>query len=108
AALLGPINDEFGQIWPIFSKVNAFFGGRQQDLFNQEMIDVREYAWGSAKRLAPLTAEEQALEIDRMADEVKKIGETVAYPSFPFNLFVWLLRVTNRKTVTQTLEILAT
>lgn len=106
AALLGPINDEFGQIWPIFSKVNAFFGGRQQYLFSQEMNETRAYAWGFAKQLAPLTDADQLPHIQTFERQAVSIAESVAYPGFPFNGLIWLLRKTNRKTVTQTLEIL--
>jgi hypothetical protein len=108
AAMLGPINDEFGQIWPIFSRINAFFGGRQQKLFSQGMDDVRAYAWGLATKLAPIPAADEQSIIDEYEKAAFDIGNSVAAPWFPFNLAVWLLRVTNSKSVTQTIEILAT
>lgn len=106
ASLLGVINAQFGQIWPLFSRVDAFFGGRNQYVFSLGMNRVRGHAWGVATLLAPLSCEEQEPHIQALEKQVALYANRIAHPMFPFSRMVSMLCKTNTKTVTETIDIL--
>lgn len=105
-SLMTIVEDEFGKIWPIIITLDKLLRGEELHFLYFDMGLARREAWNVATTLAPLTPEEQAPLIAKLDGRVSFIGRVIARPIFPINAVMLLMRVTDRNTVAQVIDIL--
>lgn len=111
-AILGSLMDsviaEFGQIWPIIMTLHRMIGGEETVFLNFDMAIAREHAWKVAQGLAALDEAEREPIISKLEGEITTLGRLVAFPLFPINYVMLIFRLTDRKKVSQVIDILTT
>jgi Family of unknown function (DUF5995) len=55
ASLVGGVQDEFTEIWPVLGILSRYLGHVQEFIINFSMEKARDAAWSFAEELSPLT-----------------------------------------------------
>ena len=107
AALVGDVQQELAEVWPLLRLFNRFLGTADDKIINFSMERARDFAWATAQRLAPLTENEQQREITRLDSEVVKIAGLIRHPGSILSVAARVVRLGERKTIAETIEILS-
>lgn len=109
-AILGSLMDavikEFGQMWPIIMTLHRLVGGKETIFLNLDMAIAREHAWKVAHGLAALDDATRESTISKLDGDVTLLGRMVAFPLFPINYVMLFFRLTERRRVSEVIDIL--
>lgn len=105
AGLVNAVVDELCTIWPPLRLLTL---GRADDVIvNFSMEKARDQAWSFAEALAPLSIAAQEDLIRDKDDEMNLLGQLIAKPLFPTQLLLLPIRVGERGTIAQKIDILS-
>ena len=107
AALVGDVQQELAQVWPLLRWFNRYLGTVDDKIINFSMERARDLAWATAQRLAPLTEAEQQRDIAQLDHEVVRVARLVRHPGSILSTVGKIVRLGERKTIAQTIEILS-
>ena len=105
-SLVGEVVHEFTQIWPFIGWTDKQLRGHERAPIGFEMQVVRDRAWKVALALAKLDPAAQAAEIEKIDQQVARLGHFVAHPGVPIEPIIWIFRKTDLKTTGATIKIL--
>ncbi|NJN44991.1 MAG: hypothetical protein HC806_09915 [Anaerolineae bacterium] len=80
ASLVNGVKDEMTQIWPLLGPLERVVGITEDVMINFSMEKARDQAWRTAKKIAPLTKEQQDIEIPKIDQWVGEFGKVVLKP----------------------------
>lgn len=106
ASLVDEVSDELAEVWPLLRLLDWLGGRSDEAIINFSMEQARDFAWLSALRLAPLSAGEQAVCIAELDAEVAGIANLVRRPGPLIGLAARVVRLGERRTVPEIIEIL--
>ncbi len=106
AGLVGDVQNELAQVWPLLRLMNRHLGSVETALINCSMEKARDAAWDVAQQLAPLTLGEQEREIARLDADVAAFAHFVRYPTFFGRWITRLVRLGERGRVASRIAIL--
>ncbi len=106
AGLVGEVQAELTQVWPVLRILTKGSGSAGDTLINFSLEKARDAAWGVARQLAPLDREAQEREIARLDDQVTAIGRLVRYPGSFGGWITRVVRLGERGTVASRIAIL--
>lgn len=106
ASLLGDVQDDLTDIWPTLGVLDRLTGKREDLIINFDMEIARAHAWQFAQSLASLSETDRLARIVEVDRWVADLGRGIWRLPFPLNLVALLIRLTERQTVPQTIDIL--
>ena len=106
AGLVGEVQAELAQIWPLLRILNRHLGNADDILINFSMERARDAAWDAARELAPLDREGQQRKIARLDDRVTAFGRIIRHPGFSGRWITRMVRLGERGTVASRIAIL--
>jgi len=106
SGLVGEVQAELTQVWPLLRFLKTSSGSAGDSLINFSLEKARDAAWDVARRLAPLDGEAQEREIARLDDRVTAVGRLVRYPGSYGRWITRLVRLGERGTVASRIAIL--
>ena len=106
ADLVGHVEAELSQIWPILKKILKFTKGLNTFLINFSMEIARDSAWKFATLLADHDLSDWAILIKEKDNKVANYGKTILSPGFIISLLFKIIRLGERGTVKEKIEIL--
>jgi hypothetical protein len=107
ASLVNGVKNELTQIWPLLGPLERFVGITEDVMINFSMEKARDQAWRTAKKIAPLTKEQQDIEIAKIDQWVGEFGKIVLRPPLrTVRFFLALVRFGEWKTVQDIIDIL--
>jgi len=105
ASLVDSVIDELSKIWPPLKLLTL---SKADDvLVNFSMSKARDQAWALAKVLAPLDVADQEYEIRDKDYEMAKLGMLIADPGFLVNAAMLPIRIGERGTIQQKIDVLS-
>lgn len=105
-SLVNDVKRELTKIWPLLGLLDYLAGDVEDKIIEFSLTKSREHAWQVAKTLAPLSIEKQAPEIARIDKRVALLGRVIWKPGLLARLVLAIIRVGERGTVPQKIEIL--
>ena len=106
AGLVGEVQEELAQIWPLLRLLNTSSSRAEKILINFSMEKARDAAWDVAQELAPLDRDEQERRIVRLDDRVTAFGRRIRHPGSAGRWMIPLVRLGERGTVASRIAIL--
>ena len=106
AGLVGDVQKDLAQIWPILRLMNRYLGNTQTAIINFSMEKARDNAWSVAERLAPLAESAQKNEIAKLDAEVAAFAKVIRHPGFVGSAVSGLIRLGERGSVPKKIDIL--
>lgn len=106
ASLLGDIEHDLTEIWPLLGVVHKLAGDLEDGIINFSMREAREYAWNLATTLAALPARRRAQKMAAVDREMTELGRLIYRPGLPLSLLIKLARLSDPYDVPQTIDIL--
>lgn len=106
ASLVGSVQYELAEIWPILAIMNRYLGSVETAIINFSMEKARDAAWSFAEELSPLSGEQREkaiLDKDAMFAEFSNV---IMHPGFVASLVNKIIRLGERGTTRQRIEIL--
>lgn len=104
--LVGSVQYELAQIWPVLRIMNRFLGSVQKVLINFSMTQARDQAWRVAQQLALLKPEDQEPVIISLDQDIADFGRVIRYPGLLGSLTTLIVRFGERGTVVDRISIL--
>jgi hypothetical protein len=104
--LVGDVQNDLAQIWPILRIMNRYLGNIETAIINFSMSKARDNAWSVAERLAPLSESEQKDEIAKLDAEVTAFARVIRHPGIIGSGVSKLIRMGERGSVTKKIDIL--
>ncbi len=106
ASLIQEVKDELSQIWPLLRFLDQLAGTTEDVIINFSVSRARESAWLLAERLAFAAPSERAELIDRVDRWAAAFGRVIWKPGFPFRALHPLIRLGERGSVSEIIDIL--
>ncbi|NKB67508.1 MAG: hypothetical protein GKR89_10635 [Candidatus Latescibacteria bacterium] len=106
AGLVGEVQAELAQVWPLLGLLNSHLGRAEKVLINFSMEKARDAAWDVAQQLAPLDLAEQEEAIAGLDTEVAAFARVVRYPPLFGRWVTRLVRLGERGSVSRRIAIL--
>jgi len=106
AGLVGDVQNDLAQIWPILRLMNRYLGNTQTAIINFSMEKARDNAWSVAERLAPLAESAQKVEIVKIDAEVAAFANVIRHPGVVGSAVSGLIRLGERGSVPKKIDIL--
>ena len=106
AGLVGDVQNDLAQIWPILKFMNRYLGNTQTAIINFSMEKARDNAWSVAERLAPLAESAQKVEIAKIDAEVAAFASVIRHPGIVGSAVSGLIRLGERGSVPKKIDIL--
>ncbi|MBX3617610.1 MAG: hypothetical protein KF839_10840 [Nitrosomonas sp.] len=106
ADLVGDVQSELAEIWPVFGLLNRFLGSVQTALINFSMEKARNAAWLFAEKLSPLTESQRQQAILEKDEMMALFSDVISHPGFYGSLIIGIIRLGERGTTRQRIEIL--
>jgi len=107
ASLVGDVQSELAQIWPLARVVDGLLGSVDEKLINFSMEAAREVAWAGAEELSPLSTAEQEQRISRMDAHVTTLAGAIRSPGITLGVATKFVRLGEPRSVSRTIEILS-
>ena len=107
ASLVGEVQNELAQIWPLARVFDRFLGSVDEKLINFSMEAARDLAWAAAKELSPLSPGEQEQRIMRMDGQVTALAGAIRSPGITLGIATKFIRLGEPRSVARTIEILS-
>ena len=106
AGLVGDVQNDLAQIWPILKFMNRYLGNTQTAIINFSMEKARDNAWSVAELLAPLAESAQKVEIAKIDAEVAAFASVIRHPGIVGSAVSGLIRLGERGSVPKKIDIL--
>ncbi len=105
--LVGDVQNDLAQIWPILRFMNRYLGNIETAIINFSMSKARDNAWSVAERLAPLAGSAQKDEIAKLDAEVAAFASVIRHPGVVGIAVSGLIRLGELGSVPKKIDILA-
>ena len=106
ASLVGGVQSELADIWPILGLLNRYLGSVETAIINFSMEKARDAAWGFAEALSPLSETERQQAIAEKDDMMALFSNVISHPGVYGSLIIGIIRLGERGTTRQRIEIL--
>jgi hypothetical protein len=106
ASLVGGVQNELAEIWPLLGSLNRYLGSVETTIINFSMEKARDAAWLFAKTLSPLSTEQRQQEIAEKDTGIALFSNVISHPGFAGSLVNKIIRLGERGTIRQRIEIL--
>ncbi|WP_374563412.1 DUF5995 family protein [Nitrosomonas sp.] len=106
AGLVGGVQSELAQIWPVLGLLNRFLGSVQTAIINFSMEKARDAAWSFAEKLSPLPGPQRQQAIREKDEMMALFSNVISHPGFYGSLIIGIIRLGERGTTRQRIEIL--
>jgi len=106
AGLVGDVQNDLAQIWPILRLMNRYLGNTQTAIINFSMEKARDNAWSVAERLSPLAESAQKDEIVKLDAEVAAFASVIRHPGVVGSAVSGLIRLGERGSILKKIDIL--
>ena len=106
ASLVGGVQDELAEIWPILGILNRYLGSVEKAIINFSMERARDAAWSFAEELSPLTDDARANAIVDKDAMFAAFSDVIMQPGFTLSLGLRVIRLGERGTIRERIEIL--
>jgi hypothetical protein len=107
AALVDDVKAELTTIWPLLGWLDRLSGAAEDVLINFSMTKARECAWQAAERLAATDPVHRGSIVQELDSRVAAIARVVRRPGVVAGTITRLIRLGERKTVREVIEILS-
>lgn len=106
AGLVGDVQSELAQIWPVLRLLNRFLGSAQTAIINFSMEKARDAAWSFAEQLSPLPTPQRQQAIREKDEMMALFSNVISHPGVTGSIVTKLIRLGERGTTRQRIEIL--
>lgn len=106
ADLIDHVQTELAEIWSFYMILDWAAGTHDEVLINFSLAKARAHAWDVAERLASLNETDQERAIVALDADVEKIGSFVLHPGILKSTLLRVVRVGERGTISEIIEIL--
>ncbi len=106
ASLVGGVQTELAEIWPILGFFNRYLGSAETAIINFSMKKARNAAWSFAQKLSPLSDELRQQTIARKDEEMAMFSRVISHPGLQGSMILGTIRLGERGTIQQCIEIL--
>ncbi|MXS84024.1 hypothetical protein ABD07_13115 [Nitrosomonas oligotropha] len=106
ASLVGGVQDELAEIWPILGFSNRNLGNVETAIINFSMKKARDAAWSFAEKLSPLSEAQRKQAIVEKDVMMALFSNVISHPGFYGSLIIGIIRLGERGTTRQRIEIL--
>ncbi|MDR4516686.1 MAG: DUF5995 family protein [Nitrosomonas sp.] len=106
ASLVGSIQNELAEIWPILGIMNRYLGSVEKTIINFSMEKARDGAWSFAEELSPLTGESRSKAIADKDEMFAAFSNVIMHPGFTLSAVLKIVRLGERGTVRERIGIL--
>lgn len=106
ASLVGSVQNELAEIWSLQGLMNRYLGSVETTIINFSMEKARDAAWSFAETLSPLSLEQRQQQIAKKDEMVALFSNVILHPGFTASLINKIIRLGERGTIRQRIEIL--
>ncbi len=106
AGLVGDVLKELAEIWLLLGLLNKYLGSVENAIINFSMEKARDAAWSFAETLSPLSGENRKQEIIDKDEMIALFSNVISHPGFTGSLVTKVIRLGERGTTRQRIEIL--
>jgi hypothetical protein len=106
ASLVGSVQDELAEIWPILGIMNRYLGSVEKAIINFSMEKARDAAWSFAEELSPLTGEPRDKAIEEKDKVIAAFSTVIMNPGLKLSIVLTIIRLGERGTVRERIGIL--
>ncbi len=106
AGLVGDVLKELAEIWLLLGLLNKYLGSVENAIINFSMEKARDAAWSFAETLSPLSDENRKQEIVDKDEMIALFSNVISHPGFTGSLVTKVIRLGERGTIRQHIEIL--
>lgn len=106
AGLVGGVQSELAEIWPVLGLLNRFLGSVETAIINFSMEKARDAAWSFAEKLSPLSEVQRKQAIVEKDSMMALFSNVISHPGFYGSLIIGIIRLGERGTTRQRIEIL--
>lgn len=104
ASLVDEVENELGQIWPVFKWLDRFAGNLDERLADCGMAFARDRAWAFAEEVS--ASNDKSKTLDMMDKKMTAIGRLFLSPGLVKNTVLFLIRIAERGNVARKISIL--
>ncbi|MFA7060303.1 MAG: DUF5995 family protein [Pedobacter sp.] len=98
ANLVGNVQDELAEIWPILGIMNSFLGSVEKSVINFSMEKARDAAWSFAEELSPLTGAPRNKAIEEKDKLMAAFSNVIMHPGLKLSTVLKVVRLGERGT----------
>lgn len=106
ASLVGGVQNELAEIWPVLGILNRYLGSVEKAIINFSMERARDAAWSFSEELSPLTGDARDKAIDEKDAMFAVFSDVIMQPGFTLSLVLKVIRLGERGTIRERIEIL--
>ena len=106
AELVGSVEQELAEIWPLLRIANRFLHGEQEAIINFSMNRARDAAWDFAAHLATLGPPEQEEEIRHHDADMLELAKLIRFPGLVLGTVTKFVRLGERGSVPEIIRAL--
>ena len=106
ASLVSDVQNELADIWMLLGLLNRYLGSVEKTIINFSMEKARDAAWSFAEALSPLSEEQRQQEIIHKGEMIALFSKVISHPDLPVSLIIKIIRLGERGTTRQLIEIL--
>lgn len=106
AELIDGVKEELSTVWPRLRRLDRLAGSAEDRIINFSISEARDCAWKLARRLAPLSREEQAAEIAAADRRAARLGVLIWKPGPVARTTLGLIRLGERGSVPEIIDLL--
>ena len=106
AGLVGDVLKELAEIWWLLGLLNRYLGSVEKAIINFSMEKARDAAWSFAETLSPLSEAQRQQEIIDKDQMLAVFSRVISNPGFIGSLVTKIIRLGERGTTRQRIEIL--
>jgi hypothetical protein len=106
ASLVGGVQEELAEIWPVLGILNRYLGNVQESIINFSMEKARDAAWSFAEELSPLSGPSRGEAIAEKDAMFARFSDVILHPGFTLSAVLKIIRLGERGTVRERIGIL--
>jgi hypothetical protein len=106
AGLVGRVQDEMAEIWPVLRILNRYLGSVEKAVVNFSMEKARDAAWSFAEELSPLTGEVRNNAMKEKDNTIAEFSRVIMNPGLKLSAVLAIVRLGERGAVRERIEIL--
>lgn len=107
ASLVGEVESQLAEVWPLLRVLDRALGRVDESIINFSMGRARDFAWRVAEELNPLSEEGQHIRIARLDAQIVVVAGLIRHPGFLLGATTKAVRLGERKTPPEIIEILS-
>ena len=107
ANLVGGVQKELAEIWPLLGLLNRFLGGVETVIINFSMENARDAAWSFAEQLSPLNQQQREQLIQAKDAMFATFSDVIMHPGITLSIVLKIVRLGERGTIRERIEILS-